>query len=156
MFVSDNGGTSWSESVSGFSGTPVYEIRQSTRTYQEGNNVPGAIYVATFGRGIWKSSSLLGLKEDNNSKESTFKSKMKVYPNPTASSTSVVFDLLNAGNVTVDVYAITGMKVKSITEKNMSKGSNTLDLNVDSLPKGTYILKLQAGSQSQTSKFIKL
>lgn len=156
VFVSDNGGSSWSESVSGFSGTPVYEIRQSTRTYQEGNNVPGAIYVATFGRGIWKSSSLLGLKEDNNSTESTFKSKMKVYPNPTASSTSIAFELLNAGNVTVDVFSITGMKVKSITEKNMSKGSNTLELNVDSLPKGTYIVKLQAGSQSQTSKFIKL
>ncbi len=81
---------------------------------------------------------------------------MKVYPNPTASSTSIAFELLNAGNVTVDVYSITGMKVKSITEKNMSKGSNTLELNVDSLPKGNYIVKLQAGSQSQTSKFIKL
>lgn len=156
VFVSDNGGTTWTQSSDEFDGTPVYHVVQSTRTFAEGNSIPGVIYIATHGRGIWKSSSLLGLKDDTKTDAENFKTKLKAFPNPTANSAALSFELLNAGTVTVNVYSITGSKVKTIVEKNMSSGYNTLDLDASDLPKGTYIVKFNSGGQSQTTKFVKM
>ena len=156
VFVSDNGGTSWTNSSTGFEGTPVYQVHQSTRTYAEGNTVPGVIFIATHGRGIFRSSSLLGLNNNSKTEAENFKTKLKAFPNPTVNSSALSFELFEAGSVTVDVYSITGSKVKSISEKNLSKGYGTLDLNVSDLPKGTYIVKFRSGVQSETTKFIKM
>ncbi len=156
VFVSSNGGTSWSDQSGGFEGTPVYQVRQSTRTYAEGNTVPGVIYIATHGRGIWRSSSLLGLNDNSKTDAANFKTKLKAFPNPTASTSSISFELFEAGSVSIDVYSITGTKVKSITEKSVAKGQGSIDLNVSHLPKGTYIVKFRSGAQSETTKFIKM
>ncbi len=156
VFVSDNGGSSWTQSNGPFDGTPVYQVLQSTRTFAEGNTIPGVIYIATHGRGIWKSSSLLGLKDNAKTDVENFKTKLKAYPNPTTDNTSLSFELLKAGSVEVNVYSITGRKVKTVNVKNMASGSNTLDLEVYELPKGTYIVKFASGEQNQTVKFIKM
>lgn len=156
VFVSSTGGASWTNSSAGFEGTPVYEIRQSTRTWNEGNSRPGEIFIATHGRGIWSSSSLLDVaKYHNSSNKDNFKAKLKTYPNPTSTSTTLSFDLEQSGVVNVVVYSITGAKVKTIQTK-MSKGEGLLDIEADSLPKGTYIVKLTSVNQSETTKFIKM
>jgi hypothetical protein len=156
VFVSSNGGATWTNSSAGFEGTPVYEIRQSTRTWNEGNSRPGEIYIATHGRGIWSSSSLLDVaKYHNSANKDNVKAKLKTYPNPTASSTTLSFDLEQAGTVSVSVYSITGTKMKTI-ETKMSKGEGLLDIEANNLPKGTYIVKFVSGKQSETTKFIKL
>jgi hypothetical protein len=154
-FVSDDGGATWTNSSAGFEGTPVYMVLQSTRTYAEGNTVPGVIYLGTHGRGIWKSSDLLGLQDDSKSDVENFKTKLKAFPNPTEGSTSLSFELFQAGDVVINVYSIIGTKVKSITVKNVSKGTGNLDLNVADLERGTYIVKFTSGGQNQSTKFIK-
>jgi|TARA_R110000737_G_scaffold21067_1_gene39457 hypothetical protein len=156
VFVSANDGASWTYSSAGFEGTPVYEVRQSTRTFNEGNTRSGEIYIATFGRGIWASSSLLDVAKYNNSNNNdVLKAKLKTYPNPTAASTTLSFNLEQAGAVYVSVYSITGSKVKTI-ETKMSKGEGLLDIEANDLPRGTYIVKFTSGKQSETTKFIKL
>lgn len=154
-FISENGGASWTLASGGFEGTPVYQIHQSTRTFNEGNAVPGIIYAATHGRGIWKSTSLLGLKDESKTAAENFKTKLKAFPNPTESSTSLSFELFEAGDVEIQVYSITGSKVKTMSVKNVSKGSGTIDLNVANLERGTYIVKFISGAQNQSVKFIK-
>lgn len=157
VFVSENGGTSWTASGEAeFGGTPVFQVHQSWRTHAEGNTIPGAIFIATHGRGIWRSSSLLGLQDsEGNLTAESFKTNLKAFPNPTQASTSLSFELFQTGNVYVNVYSITGTKVKTITMKNVAKGDNTLDLKVNELSRGTYIVKFSSGSQNQTTKFIK-
>jgi hypothetical protein len=156
VFVSSNDGASWTNSSTGFEGTPVYEVRQSTRTWNEGNSRPGEIYIATHGRGIWSSSSLLDVaKYHNSSSKDNFKAKLKTYPNPTASSTTLSFNLEQGGVVNVAVYSITGTKVKTMQTK-LSKGEGLLDIEVNDLPRGTYIVKFTSGNQSETTKFIKI
>ncbi|MFA7273260.1 MAG: T9SS type A sorting domain-containing protein [Crocinitomicaceae bacterium] len=156
VFVSSNGGSTWVNSSAGFEGTPVYEVRQSWKTYNEGNNRPGEIYIATFGRGIWSSSSLLNVTNNGTSEAEAFKTKLKTYPNPTSTTTTLSFNLEESGTVNVAVYSITGTKVKMIQKKNMDKGACLLDVEADDLPRGTYIIKLVSGSQSETTKFIKM
>lgn len=157
VFTSDDGGATWSFNSEGFEGTPVYEVRQSWRSFSEGNNRPGEIYIGTFGRGIWASSSVLGLSDNGSSNKATSqKVKLKTYPNPTATSTTLSFVLAEVSDVTVNVYSITGSLVKTVNVKNMNAGENDLNLDVNNLPKGTYIVKLVAGTKTDTAKFIKL
>lgn len=157
VFVTENGGADWESSSTGFEGTPVFEVRQSWRSFNEGNGRPGEIYIGTHGRGIFSSSAYLDLSENNNSVSlENFKTKLKTYPNPTTDNTSLSFDLAQTGGVNVQVYSITGRLVKSINNKNMLKGDNTLSLDCDDLPNGTYIVRFVSGKQNEIVKFIKM
>jgi hypothetical protein len=154
-FISTNGGASWENSSAGFEGTPVYEVRQSWRTFLEGNGRPGEIYLGTFGRGIWRSTAFLGLDENGSTGNVKFDSKLKTYPNPTRDNTMITFELANAGMVEIQVYSITGRLVKSI-RKSMDEGTNALQIEGDNLANGTYIVKFNSGKQSESVKFIKM
>jgi hypothetical protein len=156
VFVTENGGGLWENASAGFEGTPVYEVRQSWRTWNEGNGRPGEIYIGTFGRGIWSSAAYLGIGDDNNDGVKEFKTKLKTYPNPTTDNTTLTFNLAETSNVQVKVYSITGVLVKTINERNVNPGAQTLTIDGSDLQKGTYIVKLVAGKQQDTVKFIKM
>lgn len=156
VFVTENGGATWSNASAGFEGTPVFHVRQSWRTWDEGNRRPGEIYVGTYGRGIWSSAAYLGIGENDANGNEIFKTKLKTYPNPTADNTTLTFNLSEASNVTVYVYNIMGTLVKTITNKNVNAGAQTLTIDGSNLQKGTYIVKFIAGKQNETVKFIKM
>ena len=155
MIVSEDGGNNWTNSSAGFEGTPVYEVRQSWRSYDEGSYRPGEIYIGTFGRGIWKSSSYLGINESSNNSVD-FKAKLKAYPNPTNDNTSIRFDLSQNGNVDLAVYSLSGRLMKTISKKNVPAGENTIFIDCEDLSNGTYIVKLVSGKQVESVKFIKM
>ncbi len=155
VFVTENGGASWENASTGFEGVPVYEVRQSWRTFEEGNGRPGEIYLGTFGRGIWKSTAYLGINDETGDVINTIKTKLKTFPNPTNDNTNLSFNLSNTGEVLVNVYSITGRLVKSIS-KNMIAGSNILPIDCENLPNGTYIIKFVSGKQNESVKFIKM
>ena len=155
VFYTENGGVSWQNASTGFEGTMVVEVRQSWRTFQEGNNRPGEIYIGTFGRGIWKSASYLGIGENSSNANTKVLSNMITYPNPTKGNTTLSFELSKSGSVEVGIYSITGSLVKELQKSNLAAGKNELSLDSDDLPVGTYIVKLVSAKESQTTKFIK-
>ncbi len=155
IIVSEDGGLTWTNSSAGFEGTPVYEVRQSWRSWEEGNGRPGEIYIGTFGRGIWRSASYLGINEDSNN-TTEFKTKLKAYPNPTNDNTSISFKLSQNGNVDLAVYSISGRLMKSINKKNVPAGENSILIDCEDLSNGTYIVKLVSGKQVESVKFIKM
>lgn len=156
VFVTEDGGGTWENASAGFEGTPVYEVRQSWRTWDEGNRRPGEIYIGTFGRGIWSSAAYLGIGDADGNGVQEFKTKLKTYPNPTNDNTTLTFNLEETSNVTVMVYNISGTLVKTITNKNVAAGAQTLTIDGSDLQRGTYIVKFVAGKQSDTVKFIKM
>jgi hypothetical protein len=161
VFVTEDGGTTWEDGSIGFCGTPVYEVRQSWRSWDEGNFRPGEIYIGTFGRGIWSTSSYLSTNENisdgnNGTSIEEFDTNLFPYPNPTTASTSLSFELANASDVTIQVYNLSGRLVKSINKKNMSQGSQLVDIEGADLATGTYVVQLFAGKQQSTTKFVKM
>ncbi|NDB35422.1 MAG: T9SS C-terminal target domain-containing protein, partial [Flavobacteriia bacterium] len=154
VFVTENGGASWENASAGFEGTPVVEVRQSWRTFQEGNNRPGEIYIGTYGRGIWKTAAYLGIGDHSNNAPKAI-GKMITYPNPSNGNTTLSFELNKNGNVQVAVYSITGRLVKEFSKSNLPSGENEVVLDSEDLPVGTYIIKLVSGKESQSVKFIK-
>ncbi|MFK7785493.1 MAG: T9SS type A sorting domain-containing protein, partial [Crocinitomicaceae bacterium] len=161
VFVTEDGGSSWEDGSIGFCGTPVFEVRQSWRTWAEGNFRPGEIYIGTFGRGIWSTSSFLSTNDDmtdgnGGTSIDEFDTNLFPYPNPTSASTSLTFELANTSDVSIQVYNLSGRRVKSINKKNMSQGSQVVDIEGADLATGTYIVKLFAGKQEATTKFVKM
>jgi hypothetical protein len=156
VVISQDGGVTFTNSSAGFEGTPVYEVRQSWRTWQEGNGRPGEIYIGTFGRGIWSSTTFLGVDESQTELNKKEVFKFNLVPNPTNSSTAVSVNLDNATDVNIEVFTINGTKVHALSLKNLSSGKHDIQLDVDGLKTGTYIVRLVAGNKTATSKFIKL
>jgi flagellar hook assembly protein FlgD len=79
-----------------------------------------------------------------------------MYPNPTSDNTTLVFNLDEVSDVTVKIYNLSGSLVKTITKKNLEGGKQSLSLDSAEMPKGTYIVKMNAGQQNETAKFIKM
>ena len=154
-WVSENGGATWENASTGFEGTPVYEVRQNWRSFDEGNGRPGEIYLGTFGRGIWRTTQYLSTNNNSGTPGAQFKTKLRTYPNPTRDNTTLAFELAQSGKVEIQVYAITGRLVWS---KTLQMADGTQELSIDSadLPNGTYIVKFSSGKQTDTAKFIKM
>jgi hypothetical protein len=154
-WVSENGGATWENASTGFEGTPVYEVRQNWRSFDEGNGRPGEIYLGTFGRGIWRTTQYLGTNNNTGTPGGQFKTKLRTYPNPTRDNTTLAFELAQSGKVEVQVYSITGRLVWSKTMQ-MSDGTQEISIDGSDLPTGTYIVKFSSGKQTDTAKFIKM
>lgn len=156
VFVTENGGGLWENASAGFEGTPVFEVRQSWRTFEEGNNRPGEIYIGTFGRGIWKTGAYLGVGDNGAVNSGSSIKDMITYPNPSSANTTLSFELEKEGDVMVSVYSISGALVKKITKEKLMAGKQELTIDSETLNEGIYIIKMQSGQQSQSVTFVKM
>lgn len=149
-----NGGTSWTYSSEGFGEVPVYRIVQNWREGHPNTTRPGEIYIGTFGRGMFASDSVLDL--DNNTAQNTGETKFEVtvYPNPLQNEGSVRFELKENADVKIDIYNLSGRLVYSSKEYK-TMGINDISFDASSMDKGAYIVKIKAGKQISSTKFIK-
>ena len=76
------------------------------------------------------------------------------YPNPFNPSTTIEFNLKNAGFVTLNVYNLMGQKVATLIEGQMTPGSYKADFDASSLATGVYFYKLTAGNATATKKML--
>lgn len=74
------------------------------------------------------------------------------YPNPFNSSTRIAFGLPTAGKVSVKVYDLAGRVIATLAEGDLSAGNHLTLWNADSAPAGLYLVKMEAGSFSDTRK----
>jgi len=79
----------------------------------------------------------------------------KNYPNPFNPSTTIPFNITQAGNVTLSVYDMSGSLVKTLTSDYKEAGSykviwNGLNNDGQQVASGQYILKMSAPNYSNT------
>ncbi len=74
------------------------------------------------------------------------------YPNPYVGSTSIPFNLTNNSDVKIELYDLTGKKVKEIVRSSMSPGDHRIELNLADLniPSGDYVYQLEVINQNGT------
>ena len=154
VFVTEDGGNDWTNASTGFEGTPITMVRQSWRTFDEGNGRPGEIYVGTYGRGIWASESYLNLEEQVNQPDPV--NDILLYPNPANSVCNVVYDLTQSGDVNIAVYNLAGVLMQQKLYNNQSTGGKKVSIDINDLPRGTYIVQLTSGGQKLSKKLLKL
>jgi hypothetical protein len=74
---------------------------------------------------------------------------MKVAPNPFSGSTIVSFTLINQGKVRLDLYDMTGMLIRNLTETDLPAGNQQIELNAAGIRPGVYMLKAVLNSNGQ-------
>ena len=76
------------------------------------------------------------------------------YPNPFNPSTTIAFGLPAAGQVTVDVFDVTGKLVSRVLDTQRAAGWHQVSFNASGLPSGTYLYRITAAGQVKTSKML--
>lgn len=78
------------------------------------------------------------------------------YPNPFNNSTEIKYSLLNDGLVTLEIYSITGEKVKTIVKEIKAAGEYNVRFDASELATETYFYKIRSGSFIETKKMVLL
>ncbi|MCQ2192306.1 MAG: endo-1,4-beta-xylanase [Paludibacteraceae bacterium] len=77
-------------------------------------------------------------------------------PNPATNETTIKFTVKEDGFVSIVLYNTLGVKVASIVNEELTAGSYSSTLNVQSLPKGVYVYEMKAnGSSSKKAIIVK-
>jgi len=98
------------------------------------------------------------ITEEKTSTPETFSLEQN-YPNPFNSVTNIRFSIPNAGNVKLNVYNMSGKKIKTLVDVHKSAGIYNVKWNgTDSagreMTSGIYFYKLQMGSNVQVKKML--
>jgi|GEM_PF-1318388 len=67
------------------------------------------------------------------------------YPNPFNPSTTISFSLSDAGNVSVQVFEVTGRLVATLFDGYLEAGNHKINFNAQKLSSGIYLYKISAG-----------
>jgi hypothetical protein len=66
------------------------------------------------------------------------------YPNPTNGTTQIDYSVSDVSNVTLELYDVTGRKVKSIINSSVTPGAHTIQINdADRFADGSYFYKIE-------------
>lgn len=76
------------------------------------------------------------------------------YPNPFQKNTAIVFELDSAKHVKIEVYAISGHKIATLTHGNYPPGIHIIHFNGHGLASGLYLYRLTTGTQTYTKKML--
>jgi len=79
---------------------------------------------------------------------------VKVFPNPFNSSTSILYNLLNPGNVVLCVYNLQGVLVKSLVNSIQPAGEHIVEFSGIGLTSGMYYVSLQVANKIKTGKLV--
>ena len=66
-----------------------------------------------------------------------------LYPNPAKDLVHLQFNSNVSKEIKVDLFAINGVKIRSIYHGNIQSGKHVIDFETSNLASGTYIIKTQ-------------
>jgi hypothetical protein len=76
------------------------------------------------------------------------------YPNPTASKSTVQYNLLNESSVAIETIDASGKIVAAIDFGKQNAGTHSYELDFENSPKGLYLVKLRINRTEKTVKII--
>ncbi len=76
------------------------------------------------------------------------------YPNPFNPETMITFSVPHRVHVTLVIYDVSGRKVITLIDRQVTPGTHSLKFNAKNLASGIYLYKLRAGDMTQTRKMV--
>ena len=118
------------------------------------SDVPGGLYVVFFPGAVVTTTGI----DDDEAVATEFELKAN-YPNPFNPTTTIEYTLGSTSDVQLDIYNISGQKVKTLTNATQAAGSyranwDGTDNNGNDVTSGAYIYSLSTESFQQTRKMM--
>lgn len=114
--------------------------------------IPGNAYFAHqyLQTGFLLTSGNVSVKEIKNDNFAV----SNIYPNPSTlnNNAAITFNLKVASTVNVNIYNITGQKVKSVLNQQFAAGEHTSEISLAGLKAGIYLVNTTVNGVSETSK----
>jgi photosystem II stability/assembly factor-like uncharacterized protein len=108
------------------------------------------IIVATHGRGIWSTNlSSVSIIDPGSNPESGF----ETYPNPSDGNITINFSNEEYGALGIHVYDLSGKEVYTLNAQK-DEYDYSRELNLESLPSGSYVIALEFEKKMYNSKII--
>ena len=166
-------GSDWSNA--GIAGVPVMDVKQQLQTNHDNKYIylvdevgkvdtivypgvfnEGMIYVATYGRGLYKNDEYHVTSPELDVEDVTMTETfgIEIYPNPVFSNATINFNVNAKANVSYQIYDLSGRMITNKVLGTYGEGTHSATINVENLTSGTYIIKVQAGAKSYTEKVI--
>lgn len=76
------------------------------------------------------------------------------YPNPFNPSTTITFDLVEAGQTRIFIYNTLGQTLATLVNGELTAGRHTVNFDAAALPSGLYFYRMDAGDFSAVKKMI--
>jgi hypothetical protein len=76
------------------------------------------------------------------------------FPNPFNPTTTIAFDIPEAGRVSLRVFNVLGAEVGALLDGQQAAGRNRVQWSPEGLPSGVYFARLQAGAFTSTVKML--
>ena len=172
------------EEVGDFRGVPVTVLCQQNADFpivrhtghdgvEEVNYVfpktkwPYAIYIGTFGRGIFMDSTYVTdhtneiVNKDDDpdwtgipTVNGNGTGSVRFYPNPAVSTTTMELTIANSGKAIVNIYDLNGKLVRSEQLGTVSEGTTVRTLDCQGLAHGMYLVNVLVGNERTTAKLL--
>jgi hypothetical protein len=81
---------------------------------------------------------------------------MQNYPNPFNPSTTINYEVPEAGRVSMRLYGVLGNEVATLIDEDKTAGNYDLKINLSNFSSGVYIYRLRQGANIQSKKLILL
>lgn len=154
---------------------PVYDLYQQTAnlpsvqfsTYiatNATNNVysetkyPGAIYAATYGKGLFMNYDNITENHPEpvslNTVEQIATTNINLYPNPAQNRTTLSYALSSSSNVTLNIFDMNGRLVSSLEKGTQRAGVHTQEISLNFLDKGVYMIQIITNQTAEAVKLI--
>ena len=78
----------------------------------------------------------------------------KCFPNASDTYIVIPFELTASSQVTIRIYSLTGQDCRTVTDQIYPEGTHWVRTGVSSLPAGTYICQISAGSSTISQKIV--
>jgi len=113
----------------------------------------GFVAVATQGNGMYSTyyDHSLSVNEQLNDQSTSLKS----YPNPFHNQLTIEYELTHDVDVSLSLTDMNGKLLKKLYSGQKQKGTYTIELNLDGLSQGIYLVKFEADNTNVFHKMIK-
>ncbi len=143
VYLSTNNGVNWTQKNEGIITSDIIYTLMTANNY---------IFAGLWGTSIWRrpvSELITSVKNLSTELPSEYKLYQN-YPNPFNSMTNVKWQMLNAGNVKIVLYDITGREIATLVNEKQELGLYEITFDAGNLPSGVYIYRMQIENSDRT------
>ena len=125
---------------------------------------PGAIYIGTYGRGIFMDTTMVTdtINEISDPEDyldiprvsSVGLNNVSVYPNPVSGNAHLSLTAAEAGRATLRIYDLNGRMVTSRDLGYATEGEQVYSISTDGMSKGMYLINVIIGGHTAATKML--